>query len=103
MSELYKTIYLVGHTIPKRHRFGLQAKIESLCLEVLNLAITAAFEIKENKKPFLESARVKIEILKRLIRTENELNIIETKIYLDLEQRLQEISKMTNGWIKYLQ
>lgn len=32
-----------------------------------------------------------------------ELGIIEQKKYLELELDLQEISKMANGWIKYLQ
>lgn len=31
-----------------------------------------------------------------------DLKIIEDKKYLELELALQEISKMTNGWIKYL-
>ena len=63
---------------------------------------TAAFEIKTNKFPILNSARIKIEILKRLFRIACELKIIEDKKYLRFEFDLQEISRMTNGWIKYL-
>jgi len=66
------------------------------------LTTTAAFEIKNNKFLILNSARIKIEILKRLIRIACELKIVEDKKYLELELDLQEISKMTNGWIKYL-
>jgi len=44
---------------------------------------------------------VEIEILKHLIRTENELCIIDAKTYLRLAEQLVEISKMTNGWIGY--
>lgn len=47
-------------------------------------------------------ARTKIEIIKRLVRIENELGIIPEKTYLDIEERLQTISKMVNGWIKFL-
>ena len=68
----------------------------------MDLVITASLEIKNNKFPILNLARIKIEILKRLIRITYELNIIENKNYLDLEFDLQEISRMTNGWIKYL-
>jgi len=102
LDELYKTIYLLGHKIPKRDRFGLHANIESVCLNILELIITAALEARENKKQILNTARIKIEVLKRLIRAENELNIIPAKTYLELELQLQEVSKMTNGWIKYL-
>ncbi|KKS34677.1 MAG: hypothetical protein UV22_C0008G0009 [Parcubacteria group bacterium GW2011_GWA2_42_35] len=64
--------------------------------------ITAALELRENKLVILNSARIKIEVLKRLIRITYELNVIESKKYINLESDLQEISKMTNGWIKYL-
>jgi hypothetical protein len=44
-----------------------------------------------------------IETLKQLVRLTSDLEIIDMKKYLTLESELQEISKMTNGWIKYLQ
>lgn len=77
-------------------------KIENLCLETLILILTAAFEIRPNKFPLLNSARIKIEVLKRLLRIAAELKIIGDKQYVGFELDLQEISKMTNGWIKYL-
>ena len=88
--------------MPKRDRFGLHLKIEHLCVEILEQAIVATLEQKENKKPILQSLRIKIEVAKRLIRTAHELNIIQRKTYFDLQMKLQEISKMTNGWIRYL-
>ena len=33
----------------------------------------------------------------------DELKIIHNEKYIELEADLQEISKMTNGWIKYLE
>ncbi|OHA70811.1 MAG: hypothetical protein A3F15_01235 [Candidatus Wildermuthbacteria bacterium RIFCSPHIGHO2_12_FULL_40_12] len=100
--DFYKKIYFISQKIPKRDRFGIFAKIENICLEIINLIIAASLEIKINKFPILTSARIKIETLKRLIRITYELNVIERKKYLNLESDLQEISKMTNGWIKYL-
>jgi len=102
ICEVYKKIYLLSAKIPKKDRFGIYVKIENICLEIINLAILASLENKINKLSPLNSARIKIEILKRLFRITNELNIIETKHYIDIELSLQEISKMTNGWIKYL-
>jgi len=102
VCDFYKNIYLLFPKIPKRDRFGIYAKIESICLEIVTLSIAAALEIKPNKMAPLNSARIKIETLKRLIRVTSELNIINQKKYFDLELNLQEISKMTNGWLKYL-
>ena len=101
MSFIKRFIYYPRKYL-KKDRFGIYVKIENICLEVINSAILASLENKPNKLPPLNSARIKIEILKRLFRIANELNIIETKRYIDIELSLQEISKMTNGWIKYL-
>lgn len=102
ICEFYKKIYLLSPKIPKKDRFGIYLKIENICLEIISLTIAAALERKENKFQVLNSARIKIEVLKRLIRITRELNIIEEKKYTNLESDLQEISKMINGWIKYL-
>lgn len=76
-------------------------KIENLCLEIMGLIITASLEMKGNKLLILNVVRIKIEVLKRLVSIISDLKIIENKKYIDLESDLQEISKMTNGWIKY--
>lgn len=102
LDEFYRTLYLLSSQIPKRDRFGIYSKIEKICLDVQELIISAALENRNDKFPFLNSARIKIEVLKRLIRTTYELKIIPDKKYILLEGQLQEISKMTNGWIKYL-
>ncbi|MCX6719373.1 MAG: hypothetical protein NTZ38_03305 [Candidatus Taylorbacteria bacterium] len=47
----------------------------------------------------LETSRVIVSLIQHLIRTENELGIIEEKIYLRISNDLVEISKQINGWI----
>jgi len=54
------------------------------------------------KLPTLNSARIKIEVMKRLVRLTGDLAIIENKKYLELEKDLQEISKDTTNWIHSL-
>ena len=100
--ELYKQIYWLSPKIPKKDKFGIWLKIENIYLELMSLIIAASLEFRTNKLPILNSARIKIETLKRLTRICRELNIINDKIYIVIESDLQEISKMTNGWIKYL-
>lgn len=77
-------------------------KIENFCLDMLELSITAALETKSDKPRSLNILRIKPEILKRLIRNSYELKIIERKTHINLEKELQEISKMINGWLRYL-
>lgn len=72
-------------------------------LEVLTLLIEAGLSSKINKLPILERTRIKIETIKQLVRLGNEVKIIDDEIYLIHQERLQEISKMLNGWIRYIQ
>jgi len=98
----YKEVYLFSQKIPKKDRFGIYLKIENTCLEIIELSIQASLLPKNRKIEILNSARIKIESLKRLIRIFHELKIIPKKKYFEFQTDLQEISKMTNGWIKYL-
>ena len=88
--------------MPKKDRFGLFSKIEETIIACLKLSIEAALSAKEIKMPILQKIKVEIEVVKRLVRLAQELNIINTKTYLSSEEQLQEISRMTTGWIKYL-
>ncbi len=101
VCEFYKKLYLLSTKIPKRHRFGIFQKVESICLDILVFSNAAALETRANKPAFLNSCRIKTETLKKLIRVAYELNIIDQKRYFDLELDLEEISKMANGWLKY--
>ncbi|MFW0862487.1 MAG: four helix bundle protein [Candidatus Komeilibacteria bacterium] len=102
INEFFKKIYSLSKQIPKADRFGIWSKIQNICLESIELIITASLEVKNNKLQILESTRIKVEVLKGLIRLSNQLHIIKNKKYIELTSDLQEISKMTNGWIKYL-
>lgn len=102
VGEFYKLVYLLGPKIPKRDRFGLYHTIETGCLELITLLMRAALTNKTNKSSILETARIQIEILKLLIRTAHEISIFTDKQYLRFEGELQTISKMLNGWIKYI-
>lgn len=101
IEEFYRKFYSLGKKISKRDRFGIYLKIEGVVLEIFELTISAALETKNNKLPLINSARVKVEVLKRIIRTTAELKIIESKDYIELESELQQISKMINGWRNY--
>ncbi|MBI2475882.1 MAG: four helix bundle protein [Candidatus Taylorbacteria bacterium] len=99
---LHKDLYCIAGKLSKRDKLGLHARVETSCIEILGLAVEAAFKPKTQKIGSLESLRIKVEILKHLIRTEHELEIIDVKTYLRLSEKLVKISKMTNGWINFV-
>jgi len=103
MRKLYAYMYLIGNKLPKRDKLGLHNYIEKEFLKTFSFIISASLESKSEKIILLKQARIQIETLKQLIRTEYEIKIISEKIYLTIELKLQEISKMINGWLKYSQ
>ena len=91
----------MGKQINKRDRLGTNQKIESICLDILALAIEAAYSTKVEKLPLLKLIRIKIEILKQLVRLTKDIQIITESRYIVLEDRLIEISKMNNNWLNW--
>jgi hypothetical protein len=65
------------------------------------MAIEAAFKPKHDKRNALEKLRLQLEILKHLIRSEHELEILDDKTYLRHSQKIIEISMMATGWLKF--
>lgn len=103
IGNLYKIIYLNSKKLNKADKLGLRSKTEQICLNCLHLSVTAALLSTDKKLPLAEKLKIEIEMLKQLIRLENEIKIIDDKTYINWQENLQEISKMTVGWIKYLQ
>ena len=101
ISDFYKIIYQLGKQLNKRDRFGIGQQVENLCLACFELAIEAAYLSKIEKREPLKNLRIKTELLKNLIRLENDLNILDQKKYINLEGRLIEISKMANAWLNW--
>lgn len=99
---LYQDIYCISGKFSKRDKLGIHAIVESLCIEILSLAIETAFSKANIKLGVLEKLRIKTNILKNLVRTEYEIDIIDMKTYLRISEQLVEISKMTNGWINFV-
>jgi len=102
ISCLYKELCISRKQIPKMDRFGIYLRIENIVIECLELAIAAALTEKDKKDILVEKLKIQIEISKKLIRLMWESKIITDKKYLLFEQKLQQISKMASGWLKYL-
>ncbi len=95
-------MYQTGNKLTKRDKLGIHTHIENITLEIINNIISASFANRQSKLVSLEKTRTSLEVLKHLVRTEYELKIINDKTYFRIEGMLIEISKMTNGWIKYI-
>ena len=99
---LHRDLYSIGLSLPKREKLGFHKIIEDFCVEILSFAIESAFQSRLDKKFTLQKLRIKTGVLQNLVRTENELKIIDDKTYLRISEQIIEISKQNNNWLNSL-
>lgn len=100
LYEFYKLLYQYLKLFPKKDRYSLGQKIDTLTLNLIELIIIAGTTAKEKKLPYLEKANVSVDLLKLLIRLAKDIGALENKKYITLQQELQEIGRMLGGWKK---
>jgi len=98
---VYEMTHKLIFKFPKHERYSLGEKIENSILESIEMLILANHASKYEKEKILLKANSKIELLKILFRISLNCQIIDGKEYLEAENKLQEIGRMTQGWIKY--
>ena len=87
---------------PKKDRYSLGQKIDTLALTIFEQVIAAGMTTQDKKLTILEKAIVSLDLLKILIRLAKDIQALDSKKYLQLEQALQEIGRMLGGWRKSL-
>ena len=77
-------------------------KIDNITLEIFELLFKVSLVSRTQRLEILRNVSSKLDLLKILLRLANDNKDINTKTYLNLQQNLQEIGKMTGGWIRYI-
>ena len=86
--------------MPKRERYSLGQRCENLSLEILELLYQAHSKRGGYRMATLKAIDVKLRILRALVRLGYDLQALDQKKYLALQERLQELGKMLGGWMK---
>ena len=100
--DLYKDLYQQLKTFPKKDQYMLGKRCEECVLNFLELILLAVGLEKHRKLDVLEAANNKFDVLKVLFRMARELKMLDTKKYLSLEDKTQEIGRMLGGWMRSL-
>jgi len=98
--DLYKTFYSYRSFIPKQDRYTICERCDSLILDVLQNILAASKLQKSEKLPALETASMRLNLLRVFIRLMKETKAIDGKKYLTLESAIDEIGRMLGGWIR---
>ena len=101
--ERIKETYLLWHEyhsiLPRNHRYSLGVRIDTLCIEVIEAVSAAAFLPKSDKLPYLRLATRKLDTLKLLMLLLWETKSIDTKKYITISTKFEEIGRMLGGWM----
>ena len=102
MTSVYKKWFNYRDHFPKKARYTLGDKIDSLFLETLELLFVASYQRKNEKLPTLEKILHKIDVLKFFLQISWEITALDTKKFSELSEGVHEIGKMVGGWKKGL-
>lgn len=99
--QLYKELYLARANVPKQDRYALWQKVETITLDMVEGILSAASApYKEEKIEILKIVSNNLNLLRVLLRLSKDVRTIDSKKYVGLEGRLNEIGKMLGGWMK---
>ena len=98
--DLYKAFYGYRADVWKQDRYTIWQRSENTILDVLEAILLASQSSKTEKLPILETASVKLNVLRVLIRLTKDVKAIDNKKYIALETNVDEIGRMLGGWIR---
>src|ERR1035437_6973078 len=98
LFTIYETIHKLISKFPKHEKYTLGEKIENAILDSIEIFVLANQVSKYENEKMLQKANSKIELLKILFRISLNCKTMEFKQYLEIENGLQEIGRMTQGW-----
>lgn len=103
LYDFYALLYQYLKLFPKKDRYTLGQKLESVALELIEYTFGIPRKKGQDKIFFLQEASAKLDLLKFLIRLAKNVQALDNKKYLQLEALLQEIGRMLGGWLRVSQ
>lgn len=94
----YKGWHLQKKNIEKSLKYSIGLKVDNLYIEILEKLTEAQYSMKEKKLPPIETAIIKIDVLKFLIFTLYEVKGISETIFISLSNEIDELGRMLFGW-----
>ena len=84
--------------IPKLHRHSLGGRIDALFIETIESILVASFLQKDEKLTWVRIAIRKIDTVKVLLMVLWESKSLDSKKYIALSLKIEEVGKMLGGW-----
>ncbi len=100
--DLLKAAVPLVNRLPRNQKFTFGDRLQNHLSDLLEDLIEAVFRPPAEKKPILHGVNLRLEKIRFLFRLGHDLGLYDQKTYLDFVRRVDEIGRMTGGWIKSL-
>lgn len=87
---------------PRSQKFVLGDRIQNKITDLLEIYINAYYSPINKKRELLGQANISLEILRHYFRLAYDLGLYSSTVYHQFAKKLNEIGKMTGGWLKSL-
>lgn len=100
--DLLKTAIPVLNGFPRNYKFTLGDRIQNHLTDLLEHYIEAVYLPAAEKRPVLKAVNLRLEKIRYLFRLGYDLGLYNSTKYQAFAMRIDEIGRMTGGWIKSL-
>lgn len=100
--DYWKVLVPVLSKFPKQYKFNLGERMQNFASDLMEILVEAYYSPKDRKKELLAKANIKIETLRRYIRLAYEMGLYSSSTFGRLAGALDEVGRMTGGWLKKL-
>ena len=100
--DFLKEMIAVINRFPKHQRFLVGDKMQSLLIDILETFIEAYYLPQADKKTKLMKANIELEKMRFFLRLGYDLGFYHSNRYKQLIEKVDELGRMTGGWIKSL-
>lgn len=92
----------VLNKFPRSQKFTLADRIQNGLTDLLEELLRAYYSPHDSKKALLQQVNIRLEILRHHFRLCYDLGLYSSLKYKDFAESLDEIGRMTGGWLKSL-
>jgi hypothetical protein len=100
--DLLKAAIPMLEGLPRKHKFTLGDRLQNHLSDVLESLIEAVYLPPAEKKPVLRRVNLTLEKIRFYLRLGYDLGLYNSGRYKDFTDRVDEIGRMTGGWLKSL-
>jgi hypothetical protein len=100
--RLYRTLHEKSTIIPKHARHTLWQRCENSCLDALQGLITIPYVPLSQRREKVLLVSSAIDMLRVFIRLASDTKIIDKKLYVSIQEEIDDIGRMLGGWLKTL-